>query len=381
MKLVALMHDGFREAKDRKISTVMFVLSGVFAILCGGFGYEPKPAVEVVEDALRPRFQRHFGAVEEGTWQLEPAGERAVIARWSEEKTRAEKVVDAQLNLRLSRGITSERRERAGTGPELLVRVGDPIDTAGGVRVYFILRRWSFDIGDGEIPVSAKDFVAGAQLLLANAIAGWIGVIIAIIITSGFVPSMIQAGSIHVLLSKPVRRPLLLLGKYLGGVAFVLLHASIFVGLCWIAFSVRTGWWDFRFLILAPTIAATFAIVYAASVLFAVVFESPMVSTLLAIAFWGFCWLMSVVKEMVGTVKWLPEAAREAIVAIYWALPKTGELDDFAVKVIQGSGLTLDQSVEAALKGREWGLMLGSTAASTAAILAIACLIFWRKDY
>jgi len=49
-----------------------------------------------------------------------------------------------------------------------------------------------------------------------------LGLLIAVLVTAPIIPQMLDAGSLHLLLSKPIARPLLYISKFLGGCAFVL---------------------------------------------------------------------------------------------------------------------------------------------------------------
>src|SRR4051794_11090899 len=53
-----------------------------------------------------------------------------------------------------------------------------------------------------------------------------IGLLIAVLVTAPIIPQMLDPGSLHLLLSKPIARSLLYISKFLGGCAFVLLSAA-----------------------------------------------------------------------------------------------------------------------------------------------------------
>src|SRR5207237_349973 len=78
--------------------------------------------------------------------------------------------------------------------------------------------------------------------VVSQVLAGWAGLIVVLVATAGFVPSMLTGGTAHLFLAKPVRRSTLLLGKYAGGVAFVAMHASIVTVLVVLAVYLRSGW-------------------------------------------------------------------------------------------------------------------------------------------
>ena len=81
------------------------------------------------------------------------------------------------------------------------------------------------------------------QDILISSVGGLIIILIAVIITSFFIPNMLRPGSVVMLLSKPISRITLLLFKYLGGLFFVLILTSFVVGGVWLITGVRAGVW------------------------------------------------------------------------------------------------------------------------------------------
>lgn len=116
-----------------------------------------------------------------------------------------------------------------------------------------------------------------------------IGIFIAILITASIIPEMLEAGSLNLLLSKPVYRWGLLLAKYVGGCVFILLCAILlFVGL-WLWMGVQMGIWERAILLSIPTYVFVFAMYYAVSVLAGIWFRSPILCITFAVLFWAVC--------------------------------------------------------------------------------------------
>jgi ABC-type transport system involved in multi-copper enzyme maturation permease subunit len=382
VKLLAVIEDGFREAKDRKISTVLFLLSFLVAGVCASFTFESDPdaAARAADFALRSSLLARSHAPKPGetgtfdNWRVESQTTRAVIVRFPAAPPSPHDLDLAERALRRN-GFCVERR-----GEAIEARVDDPLALPGG-KLHLFFGAATFELG----PLSAKQFARTLELVLATAIAGWVGVIVAILLTSGFVPSMLQSGSIHLLLAKPVRRPTLLLGKYLGGIVFFLAHAALLVGLSSLALAARLGWWDFRFLLLVPLVAAIFATVHAISVLAGVLFESPMLAALLALGFWGACGSVGQVRSLLEagelSATSVPAWVKKGIDGLYWVLPKTGDFVEMAQKLVDpGFSGDLPEQIAAILQ-KNYALSFATTAAFTGAVLALACFFFWRKDY
>lgn len=116
-----------------------------------------------------------------------------------------------------------------------------------------------------------------------------IGLFIAILVTSGMIPEMFEPGSLNLLLSKPVPRWLLLFGKFVGGCAFISLCAAyLFLGL-WLWLGLAGGLWDRGLLWSIPLYVVVFAIYFSVSMLVGILFRSAIVSVILTVVFWGFC--------------------------------------------------------------------------------------------
>src|SRR5437764_1178461 len=83
--------------------------------------------------------------------------------------------------------------------------------------------------------------------------------------------------AVSVLLAKPTPRWMLLAGKYVGVLAFVLVHAMLFVGGTWLAIGVRTQVWDASYLYAIPLLLLHFAVFFSVSLLLAVCTRSTVV--------------------------------------------------------------------------------------------------------
>jgi len=143
-----------------------------------------------------------------------------------------------------------------------------------------------------RIPLArdARTAVHLLELILAGGVADTLGLLLTLIWTAGFLPSFLDGRSVSVLLAKPPPRWCLLLGKYLGVLAFVLMQAVIFVGGTWLAIGLKTRVWDMGYLLAVPLLLLHFAIFFSASLVLAVCTRSTVVSVFGSIAFWIMCW-------------------------------------------------------------------------------------------
>ena len=86
--------------------------------------------------------------------------------------------------------------------------------------------------------------------------------------------SQVLIGSIDVVLSKPMTRWQVFLGKYAGSMVFVFVQACIFVLLTFVVIGIRWGCWIPGYLLTIPLVLLLFSYLYCVSVWVAVYFRS-----------------------------------------------------------------------------------------------------------
>jgi len=264
--------------------------------------------------------------------------------------------------------MDAARRPLVAPGPDLgrmtigfgLARVGNFRDAESQVRfLQAILARWSAG-------------VAGTLILLAG--------------SAGFLPEFLRPGSASILLAKPAPRWALLGGKVAGVLAFVAALTGAFVVGTWGALGLRTGVWSTGYLLAWPLLMAQFAGLYAASVVAATCTRSTAASLFAALACWLVCLgangARDALRESPGASA-SPPAARLAVEAAYWALPKPLDLsrmldravaasDHFAIPGPAGGPVAGPGPVAASL---------ASTVAFALAMLAVAARQLATTDY
>ena len=122
-----------------------------------------------------------------------------------------------------------------------------------------------------------------------------IGLLIAILVTANIVPQTFEAGTLNLLLSKPVSRAGLFLAKFVGGCMFIALCATLlFVGL-WLWSGFALGIWERAMLLSIPLYVIVFAIYYSVSSLTGLVTRSTIMAVMATGLFWALCWSMGTV--------------------------------------------------------------------------------------
>lgn len=192
------------------------------------------------------------------------------------------------------------------------------------------------------------------------------GMALSVFASAELIPSVLEPGRIELLLSKPVSRLHILLGRFTGNVAVVGCNVAYLVLGVWIIFGVKTGIWGVQFLWAIATTVFIFAVLLTVVVLVGVVFESAALATMVTIALG----LVSPILAQMSTMMRLlsSEMARDAWRTLYHVLPKVYDL----------GRLTLDL-----VRRQPAGDLtpVWSSALFGGAVLSLAIYIFSRRDF
>jgi ABC-type transport system involved in multi-copper enzyme maturation permease subunit len=275
----------------------------------------------------------------------------------------------------------------SGIGVEAMaIPFAEQLARKDGVDVF----QTELSLGFGLIQVTKSkdktDAVRFLQIFLAGAVADTAGIFLVLIWTAGFLPTFLDPAQVTVLLAKPVQRWHLLLGKYLGVVAFVALQASIFVGATWLALGLRTGVFDPLYLLAIPLVVIQFIIFYSFSALLAVVSRNTVVCVFGVLLFWVMCWGMNFGRHVIAGLD-LPGVSGGGsfmLEAGYWILPKPGDLSLILYDALQADGFSMKlkefEKVQA-LGLFQPQLSLLASLLFAAATFAMAAFEFEKTDY
>ncbi len=275
----------------------------------------------------------------------------------------------------------------------------------GENHVSFLLGLWEVE-SDHYSPASddGRSHIIGlAVYMLTFALLGWAGVILMIIATAGMVPRMMEHGAIDVLLSKPISRPRLFLLKYLAGLVFVFLQATIFVTLVFLVMGLRWGVWVPGYLLSIPLLVVLFSYIYCVSVLVAVKTRSTPAAILLSLAAWFVFASPTNALQLFETFPAFKEQTRlyQSMHVLRWVFPKTAEIPYFAARW-STAGTSIDMFPESVMETgnpTDWEQIqrareleeqelekdpwtsIGSSLVFESVIVFWAMVSFTRKDY
>ena len=216
--------------------------------------------------------------------------------------------------------------------------------------------------------IMMREIVSSLELLIVNPLAN-LGLLLAIFSSASFIPVMLEKGNIDLLLSKPISRAQLLLGKYFGVVLFVFLNIFFFVFGVWLIISIKFGYWDASFLTLTFVITFAFAVLYALIVLFGVITKNSILGMMIAyLIFLIVSPLLLLYKEKLNEFV-TSEIIDSILDGFYFIVPQTAELmGRIMIDLAMGKGITDFQPIITSF------LFLILT-------LAFSVSLFRRKDF
>jgi ABC-type transport system involved in multi-copper enzyme maturation permease subunit len=158
------------------------------------------------------------------------------------------------------------------------------------------------------------------------------GTFLAVFASAGLMPSVLEAGRISLLLSKPIGRTTLLLGRYLGNFLVVALNHVYLVGGVWLILGAKTKIWDYRFLLAIPLSIFIFAVLLCVVVFVGVISESAALSVMAPVALGLISALLAQHQIVIKLLD--SEWSRQLWMIFYWIVPKVYDLGSAMRQVI-----------------------------------------------
>lgn len=162
------------------------------------------------------------------------------------------------------------------------------------------------------------------------------GMFLAVFASAGLIPSVLEPGRIEVMLSKPISRAHLLMGRFIGNVLVVSCNIVLLVGGVWLIFGWKTGVWSPGFLVAIPTTIFVFSVLLTVVVLAGVLWESTAVSTMIPVVIM----ILSPILAQEETARRLlsSEWSRQLWLFLYLALPKVFDVGRMTLDITLGQG-------------------------------------------
>lgn len=160
------------------------------------------------------------------------------------------------------------------------------------------------------------------------------GLFLAVFASAGLIPSIFEPGRIELLLSKPVARHHILLGRYLGNVLVIAFNMLYLVTPVWLILASKTGIWTGRFLYSTALTVFAFAVLLTIVVVVSVLWESAALATMVTfgVMILGLVMAQKSTLERLLTSEW----SRNVVRVLYYGLPKLWDMGRIARKLVIG---------------------------------------------
>jgi ABC-type transport system involved in multi-copper enzyme maturation permease subunit len=178
---------------------------------------------------------------------------------------------------------------------------------------------------------------------------------------------MLEKGSIDLLLSKPVSRSQIILGKFFGGSLMVLVNVAYLMIGIWFLIGLKFGAWDASMLYTIVSITFAFMVLYAMIILIGIATRSSVLAMMLTYLIFFIFSPLLLARDKIYML--FDNKLLEYIIdGVYYILPKTQELGIITGGIAQGDGITDYQPILTSLLF----LILN---------LFLSIIIFNKKDY
>jgi ABC-type transport system involved in multi-copper enzyme maturation permease subunit len=194
----------------------------------------------------------------------------------------------------------------------------------------------------------------------------FMGMSLSVFASAGLVAAVFEPGRIELLLSKPVSRTHLLLGRYIGNVLVVAANIVYLVAGSWIIFGIKTNVWGAGYLLSSLFTIFIFAVLLAVIVLVGVLWDSSAVAIM---ATYAIMFLTPILAQKNTLEKLLSsEWSRQLLRFLYYTLPKFSDVSVMIRHVI------LKQPIDS------W-MPIWSTAIFGAVVLFLGLWRFQRRSF
>jgi ABC-type transport system involved in multi-copper enzyme maturation permease subunit len=211
-----------------------------------------------------------------------------------------------------------------------------------------------------------KHLVIGFQIVMLE-ISHLLIITFCLISVSSFIPSMLEKGNIDLLLSKPISRANIILGKFTGGVILVFLSVVYLIGFVWLILSAKSGYWHFPFLYSILWLTLSFAVIYSLVIFLGLTTRSTILTIIITLFLVFVITPFLAGRENIFTII-NNDVIKFIINFFYYIFPKPLDIDKICANIITGEPIKSYQPLITSLL-----FMI--------AMLSVSILYFKKKDY
>lgn len=215
---------------------------------------------------------------------------------------------------------------------------------------------------------SYRDAIVKFETTLINQFSFVVIFCLLLVMTASFIPAMLEKGNIDLLLSKPISRKKIILGKFISVVFLAFIIISILISVIWLIISMKTGIWHFKFLYSIFWFTFIFAVLYSFELFIGLISQSTILSLLLSLfLLFPVTALLSIRESMVfNFIK--NDAIKFVFNFVYYILPKPWDVREEVISIIEGTAV---QSAWPSISSALFMLVM----------LSVSIYYFSKKDY
>jgi ABC-type transport system involved in multi-copper enzyme maturation permease subunit len=192
------------------------------------------------------------------------------------------------------------------------------------------------------------------------------GIFMSLFATSNLIPTLLRPGFIDLFISKPVSRIQILSGRILGSVSIVAFNIFYLILFSWIIMSVKTGVWNWGFLLAGIMIVLTFIILFSLMTFLGLLTGSGPFSLMITYLILFFSPLLIERNQIYALLT--SKYYGYLVDGLYYFLPKTTELGNITQQLVRGITVS------------SW-LPLWSSLLFAAFMIIISISIFLKKNF
>ena len=178
---------------------------------------------------------------------------------------------------------------------------------------------------------------------------------------------MLEKGSVDLILSKPVSRFDLIIGKYFGGIFMVFINIGYLIIGLWFLIGIKFGVWELDFLLTIFTITYAFATLYSLIILIGILTRS---SVLVMMISYIIFFILSPILAARDTISLISNSKIISVTLdiLYYLIPQTSDMGELTTNLAVGGGIGSSESIYIS------ALFIILT-------LGVSIFIFNKKDY
>jgi len=193
-----------------------------------------------------------------------------------------------------------------------------------------------------------------------------IGIFMALFATSSLIPSLLQSGFIDLFISKPLNRFQILSGRFVGAITIVAFNILYLILLTWLIMSLKSGVWNWSFLLAGLMIVFTFAVLFGMMTILGIMSRSGPFSLMITYMILFFSPILLQRDQIYALLS--SRYYGYIFDGLYYFLPKTAELGKITTQLARG--LPVDS----------W-MPVWSSFVFLVFVFAVSVYLFKRKDF